>query len=255
MDTHSGILLTFPAHRNVLASYSDYFYAMFADGMKESNQDVIELKDESLSPHVFKVVMDCIYSGDLQINEENVFEVLAAADYLQVRNVLQQCSDFLLTEIIQSARFDIQLYRRVWTITDKHSLREVKEAADHKMASMYTDVGESEEFLSNIDADQLLSLLGRDDLNAPSETFVFKSVMQWIKHKKEERMEAASKVIGAVRLSLVDVKVVIEELEKEEMQRDPEINKHLQIAMKRHCMPHKFSAEAVKPRSMKTVRW
>ena len=46
---------------------------------------------------------------------------------------------------------------------------------------MYTDVGESEEFLSNIDADQLLSLLGRDDLNAPSETFVFKSVMQCIK--------------------------------------------------------------------------
>ena len=111
MDTHSGILLTkcaqfrdegqfvdvrlkvgketFPAHRNVLASYSDYFYAMFADGMKESNQEVIELKDESLSPHVFKIVMDCIYSGNLQINKENVFEVLAAADHLQVRNVLQ----------------------------------------------------------------------------------------------------------------------------------------------------------------------
>ena len=68
-------------------------------------------------------------------------------------------------------------------------------------------------------------------------------------------MEAASKVIGAVRLSLVDIKAVIEELEKEEMQRDPDINKHLQIAMKHHCMPHKFFAEAVKPRSMKTVRW
>lgn len=67
-------------------------------------------------------------------------------------------------------------------------------------------------------------------------------------------MAVASKVIGAVRLGLVDVKVVIEELETEEMQRDPEINKHLQIAMKRHCMPHKFSAEEVKPRSMKTVR-
>ncbi|CAH3138679.1 unnamed protein product [Pocillopora meandrina] len=66
-------------------------------------------------------------------------------------------------------------------------------------------------------------------------------------------MAVASRVIGAVRLSLVDVKVVIEELEKEEMERDPEINKHLQIAMKRHCMPRKFVAEEVKPRSMKTV--
>ena len=172
----------------MLASYSDYFYAMFADGMKESNQEVIELKDESLSPHVFKVVMDSIFTGKLQIQRENVFEVLAAADYLQMRNVLKQCCDFLLTEIIQSDRFDVQMYCRVWTITDKHSLKEVKEAADHKMASMYTDVSESREFPSNINADQLLSLLDRDDFNVPSETFVFISVMQRIKHKKEERL-------------------------------------------------------------------
>ena len=56
-------------------------------------------------------------------------------------------------------------------------------------------------------------------------------------------------------MGLVYVKVVIEELETEEMKRDPEINEHLKIAMKRHCMPHKFSAEEVNPRSMKMVRW
>ena len=55
------------------------------------------------------------------------------------------------------------------------------------MASMYTDVSESGEFLSNIDADQLLSPLSRDDLHASLETFIFRSVMLWIKHKKEER--------------------------------------------------------------------
>ena len=91
-------------------------------------------------------------------------------------------------------------------MADRHGLRDLQEAAEKKMASMYVDVCESEEFLSNIGADQLFSLLSRDDLSAPSETFVFKSVMQWIKHKKEERMVVAAKVIGAVRLGLVEIK-------------------------------------------------
>ena len=41
-------------------------------------------------------------------------------------------------------------------------------------------------------------------------------------------MPVAGKVIGAVRLGLVDVKIVIEELKTKEMQRFSEINMHLQ---------------------------
>ena len=125
------------------------------------------------------------------------------------------------------------------------------------MASMYKDICESEEFLSNVNADRLLSLLGRDDLSAPSETFVFKSVMQWIKHKKEERMAVAGKVIEVVRLGLVDIRVVIEELNTEDMQRIPEVHTHLhEVAIYQHMPSHnsKFATERTKPRSTSQVR-
>ncbi len=199
--------------------------------------------------------MDPIYTGDLHVNEENVFEVLAAADHLQVTNVVQQCCDFMKREFVQ-LRFNVQTYCRVWTFADRHGLKDLQEAAEHKMTSKYTDVCESEEFLTHFSADQLFSLLSRDDLSAPSETFVFKSVMQWIKHKKEERMAVAAKVIGVVRLGLVDINVVIEELNTEEMQRVPEIRTQLQEASIHKNMPSqssRFAVERTKPRLMNTV--
>ena len=199
--------------------------------------------------------MDSIYTGYLRVNEENVFELITAADRLQVTTVVQQCYDFLKREFIQ-LRPDLHNYcplsNMFSTVADRHGLRDLQEAAEKKMASMYVKVCESEEFLSNVGANQLFSLLSRDDLSAPSETFVFKSVIQWIEHKKEERMQVAAKVIGAVRLGLVD-----EELDTKEMERVPEIYKQLHEALIYSHMPSrnpKFTLKKTKTRATSPVR-
>ena len=131
----------------------------------------------------------------------------------------------------------MQTYCRVIMLADQHSLKDLKEATERKMASMYKDICEKDEFLSDMNVDVLSGLLCRDDLRTPSENFVFKSVMQWIKYRKGERLDVGAKVIGAVRLGLVDSKDVIEELDTEEMKAIREINMLLQEALIRNCRP------------------
>ena len=78
-------------------------------------------------------------------------------------------------------------------------------------------ISETEEFLDYIHYRQLLNLLQRNDLTAPSETFVFKAVIKRIYHNEEEKLGQAATLIGAVRLGLVDIGVLISELNKEEL--------------------------------------
>jgi len=75
--------------------------------------------------------------------------------------------------------------------------------------------------------------------------------MQWIEYKKEERMAVAAKVIGAVRLALVDIKHVMRELNTEEMKQVPEIHVLLNESLLYSHIPSSsaFGGKKTKPRS------
>ena len=135
---------------------------------------------------------------------------------ISLASTVHQCCNFLLTEFV-NIRLDFETYCRIWEIAFSYGLKDLQDATDCNLAKMYTDVC------------------------APSETFVFKSVIQWVNYKKEERMAVAVEVIGGVCQGLVDIGVVIDDLNTEEMQQIPEIYKQVhEAAIYKHrptCKP------------------
>ncbi|XP_068015331.1 zinc finger and BTB domain-containing protein 8A-like isoform X1 [Melanerpes formicivorus] len=88
----------FKAHRNVLFASSGYFKMLLSQGSKETTQPTV-VTFEVFSPETFMVILDFVYSGVLSLTGQNVIEVISAASYLQMTDILHVCKTFIKSSL------------------------------------------------------------------------------------------------------------------------------------------------------------
>lgn len=231
---------SFHAHKVLLAASSRYFDALFSAGMKESSQTEVELKGDDLTEEAFTLLLDFIYSSVLPLSEGNVLEVLEVADQLQVLSVVEKCSLYIVNSLSQD-KFQLETRLKIYRVADRHNLTELREGSLQALALKFGDVCEKDGFMESVTADELQLLLSRNDLSVPSETFLFTTVIAWIKYDKEERLPHAARLLDKVRLALVDIMVVLAELEAEEFKEIPECFSFMYKCLLQHVRPFLFS--------------
>ncbi|XP_060098458.1 myoneurin isoform X1 [Heteronotia binoei] len=77
----------FKAHRNVLASFSEYFGAFY----KDTSDSNVVLDQNQVKADGFQKLLEFIYTGNLNLDSWNVKEIHQAADYLRVEEVVTKC--------------------------------------------------------------------------------------------------------------------------------------------------------------------
>ncbi|KAM6399660.1 LOW QUALITY PROTEIN: zinc finger and BTB domain-containing protein 8A [Rhynochetos jubatus] len=88
----------FKAHRNVLFASSGYFKMLLSQGSKETSQPTTATF-QAFSPDTFTVILDFMYSGKLSLTSQNVIEVMSAASYLQMTDVISVCKTFIKSSL------------------------------------------------------------------------------------------------------------------------------------------------------------
>ncbi|XP_077192055.1 zinc finger and BTB domain-containing protein 46 isoform X2 [Paroedura picta] len=95
----------FKAHKNILLGSSRYFKTLYCQVQKTSDEATVTHLD-IVTAQGFKAIIDFMYSAHLALTSRNVIEVMSAASYLQMTDIVQACHNFIKAALNISIKTD-----------------------------------------------------------------------------------------------------------------------------------------------------
>lgn len=89
----------FKAHRNVLFAGSGYFRALLVHYLQDNGQRYSTASLDIVTADAFSIILDFLYSGRLALNRSNVIEVMSAASYLQMTDLVNFCKGYIRSSL------------------------------------------------------------------------------------------------------------------------------------------------------------
>ena len=169
---------SFRAHRLILSSYSIYFRTMFQTEMQEKYADTVEIYD--VNETSMESLIDFIYTGNICINEENVFDLMAASDYLQIDQTKTLCYNFLLGLISVETCF--QILEVVYLYPNIILLNTTFQFIKNNFALILT----SNNFLY-LTKQNFVNIFTKLNSGRIEERLVYDAIMEWVKHKDSRK--------------------------------------------------------------------
>ena len=185
----------FKAHGNVLSNASSFFERMLDSDWKESREGVICL--ESVTDKIMEDILEFIYSGSVHVcSMERAEDLITAADYLFLPNLKDIAGRFLAQTLSMSN------YSSIYDFAERYQCEELMTNIKKFIRSNLVAIANEEHFF-NLPCHEVEQLISSDDIHVSAADDVFKIILKWIDHDKNERKKHFQDLFRHVRLPLL----------------------------------------------------
>ena len=186
--------IEFKAHRNVLSAASPYFDKLLQSNMKENREGIVRF--EEISGSVLEDVLEFIYTGTVDVTQENAEELIAAGNYLIIPSLKTISGRFLEREM-SSINCISTFY-----LAEKYECDELITNSRLFIHKNIVAVAKLDEFLL-LEAKEIERWISSDEITVNEEADVFKIILDWVNHRKSERKTVFEELFGHVRLGFL----------------------------------------------------
>lgn len=183
----------------ILAAKSPFFYKLFSNGMRESEQRDVTLRISASEEAALMELLNFMYSGTIATNTASaLLDVLMAADKFEVASCMRHCSRLLrnLSMTPESALLYLELPSSV-LMAD--AVQPLTDAAKQYLAKQFKDITKFQEEVMALPLAGVEAVLSSDELQVASEDAVYDFVLKWARAhypKIEERREVLGTRLG-----------------------------------------------------------
>ncbi|KAF8412162.1 hypothetical protein HHK36_000120 [Tetracentron sinense] len=183
----------------ILAAKSPFFYKLFSNGMRESEQRHVTLRINASEEAALMELLNYMYSNTFSTTSgPALLDVLMAADKFEVASCMRYCSRLLrnLPMTPETAFLYLELPSSVLMA---EAVQPLTDAAKQYLAARYKDITKFQEEVLNLPLAGIEAVLSSDELQVASEDAVYDFVLKWARAqypKLEDRREILGSRLG-----------------------------------------------------------
>lgn len=174
------------------------------------------------------LLLDYCYTGKIIITDENVEDLLQAADLLGFADVKETCAHYLMDQLVTENCLGI------YQLAERFSCMQLSQKAESFMKKNFAAVSKYSEILS-LDAMCLKSIIESDDICIDSEFQLLQFIFEWVESDMQARRKMIAILLTAVKLCFIPPKKLREISRRSLIQDDLALQNVIEKAIFCHC--------------------